>query len=334
MASCIDPSKQPPETAFGRVPRGLIVHQVALLTMNRNVGPPRRPPQRWKSSNTNDSDILLDDISESAVFERPTRTKSSDDLEAELYPSLGRRAGRNHRRTRSHDNNNYSSDIPESIDLSKLSSHLQEIQLEQQQQQIEPLGDEDDMMDAMVAMHDEDVMSVGSDNNHRRGNLGPTFSFSSIGSSMTRAQERDPGRFVTPASSFLVDGTNNRPMETCGGVEPQQRITVDPLQFINADLSFRLPLVGSLTDSSSFVVKKNKELNDNDEDDLDKSKQGGRKTIQVDSQAFMPTISLGLESGTEDEGEDDKEEEIARPKPAQFGLKREGRTLMRPSVHC
>ena len=166
---------------------------------------------------------------------------------------------------------------------------------------------------------------------------------------MTRAQQRDPGRFVTPASSFISyaedgDYNKNQAPLSCGGVPPQERATVDPYQFITSDMSFRLPLVGSLTDDSFCVVKKQKCHNDEMNDDLQKNRETstGRKTIQVDATALMPTMMSLDQDDTNNYNHDDNDSSSSPvplphheppPKPILFGrLKRESRCLVRPNI--
>ena len=252
------------------------------------AAPPRRPPRRYKSTSTAGSDMFsLDDISEVEVFRPrvPLRTKSCEELDAELLYHSG-----------DDDDDGAAGDanvdIPASIDLSQLALNLHQIQLQQE----DLLWDDDDDDDDKDLMdHNKNERSSPSSRSHR-GLLGPTHSFLSVGSSMTAAQQREPGRFVTPASSFY-NNANSAPILDCQGVQPVERVTVDPYQFLTSDMSFRLPLVGSLTDSH-FVVSKKQKLNDNntslseDKDWKKTNTAGGRKTIQLDAMTGMPTVSL------------------------------------------
>ena len=221
------------------------------------AAPPRRPPRRWKSTSTAGScDIMLDDISEMDVFcpRAPFRTKSCEELEAELLFPQQQQDDDEQDEDAAADAD--ASAIPTQIDLSQLAQNLRQVQLEEGDLMWDSEDDDDDD-DDNHDNHDNDRPRRGHNNN-----LGPTHSFCSVGSSMTAAQQREPGRFVTPASSFYNNNknatTNAAPMDlTCAGVPPVERVTVDPYRFMTADMSFRLPLVGSLTDDN-FVVHKKK----------------------------------------------------------------------------
>mmetsp|Transcript_17849 Transcript_17849/g.33896 ORF Transcript_17849/g.33896 Transcript_17849/m.33896 type:complete len:344 (-) Transcript_17849:1505-2536(-) len=334
-----------------------------------SAAPPRRPPRRWQSSGTTES--LLDDvISEDRVFRPPCRNKSSEELEAELLgfdTSSSCISGMG-----SDDVEEDNGDIPNQIDFSQLASHLHE-QLQLQHNDLE-----DDLWDSELGDDaPQDGMTTPTTNtihppysHKRRGESSrstpaPSLSFSSIGSSMTRAQKREPGRFVTPASSFHLhnNNDNNQPnvLESCQGVQPVERVTVDPFKFMTADMSFRLPLVGPLTDNKFMVPKKKSKLSNRDDDnDLQKegqeegAKQFGRKTIQLDTagegEVVFPTISLDddnafafarppapsphVPSAAVAFNEDDPTEEETPPPPPRrtFGLVRESRrSLLRPA---
>lgn len=278
-----------------------------------------RPPRRLRSSASIDGP--LDNIGEDLPFEptKPRRYKSSEELDAALLSW------------------DTEEDALQDHMVSSVCSDM-----------------EADELDIMM----EELSLTGEAQHRRPSNLMNTDSFCSncsfysIGSSMTAAQELQPGRFITPMNSFSMslDNTNVAPITAAiwdvGAVRQNGRATVDPMKLLTADVSFRLPLVRKDSfqpkQRDCFIVKKNVSASPVDEKPLKK------RTIQLDfggipSLPFeddtnttpvppvdpidtTPTIHSCVDPVSDDEPSSPiqarTEEPPARPPPPKFGLKR------------
>lgn len=264
--------------------------------------PPRRSssgtfkaPRRMRSSATTD-DEPLDDIGEGEVFipTKPRRYKSSEELDAALLSwDTEEDALRDHM-------------------VSSVCSDTEAMELDVMMDELSLSG---------KAQHKRPTNIMNTDS------FGSNCSFYSIGSSMTLAQEMQPGRFITPMNSFTMahEATNDTPA-VWEAVQQQGRATVDPMKFVTADCSFRLPLVRK--DSL-----KPKELTITKEKSASSSpvvEKGGLPTLPLNGPPLATPFNIDIhnpDAATENAETAEppvqvETEESPRPSPPKFGLKR------------